>query len=198
MTPFTLVEDIPESCCQRRTQAAWYQVLKCEVKITASTRRQHQWIKEENVLKGTIRGMDRIKRLNKEVEPPKAVSRRNLVIPLNKKGEEKMLSQPRERENWGEGASRQKSTVVQVNSHCWKCVPMQGESWKKYSNLSSPPVCQWCSLAKPNEKPASKGPPMVQFPGTTSQGRKGPEKGEWSMQGCKQNQHSEAVSSRLR
>lgn len=36
--------------------------------------------------------MDRIKRLNKEVEPPKAVSRRNLVIPLNKKGEEKMLS----------------------------------------------------------------------------------------------------------
>lgn len=107
-----------------------------------------------------------------------------------------MLSQPRETENWGEGAARQKPTVVQVNSHCRKCVPKQGESWRKYSNLfSPPPVCQRRSLAEPNEEPASKGPPMVQFPGTTSQGRKGPEKGEWHMQGCKQNQHSEAVSS---
>lgn len=36
--------------------------------------------------------MDRIKRISREVEPPKAVNSRNLVIPLNKKGEEKMLS----------------------------------------------------------------------------------------------------------
>lgn len=49
-------------------------------------------LKEEDVLKGTIRGMDRIKRINREVELPKAVNRRNLVIPWNKKGEEKMLS----------------------------------------------------------------------------------------------------------
>lgn len=123
--------------------------------------------------------MDRIKRISREVELPKAVNSRNLVIPLNKKGEENnVILAPWERTGekglpdrnlqlfWQTATA---GNVSQSREKAGRNIPISlpilqsvnGTYWLNLMRSQKARDLQWCSF---------QGPPP---------GRKGPEKGEW-------------------